>query len=312
MKFKAIFISVLLMILSFSLASAEVPKMINYQGKLTTPKGKLVDGVFSMVFSIYDSSTGGTALWTETQDSVKVENGIFSVLLGSVEEIPDSVFDGDVRHFGVKVGDDSEMTPRKAILSVGYAYKSMRSDTASTADTANVAMYANDADMVDGIDGSDFVQTAGDQTIGGMKTFENIPVLPASDPTTDNQAVRKAYVDGIVSQTGGWRHSGAQVFSGTGPTDWTDLDLSSYVGSNYALVLIKVKGASGSSVNVFKPNGDADEYWRCSDLSDMGAQGHKGECAEAGLVLVETDANGIIEWKNRGRNVTLTLLGYVK
>lgn len=39
------------------------------------------------------------------------------------------------------------------------------------------------------------VATSGDETINGVKTFGSIPVLPASNPTTDNQAVRKAYVD---------------------------------------------------------------------------------------------------------------------
>lgn len=33
------------------------------------------------------------------------------------------------------------------------------------------------------------------ETIAGVKTFTSIPVLPASDPTTDNQSARKAYVD---------------------------------------------------------------------------------------------------------------------
>lgn len=33
------------------------------------------------------------------------------------------------------------------------------------------------------------------ETIYGIKTFDSIPVLPASDPTTDNQAVRKAYLE---------------------------------------------------------------------------------------------------------------------
>ena len=37
--------------------------------------------------------------------------------------------------------------------------------------------------------------TTGVQSITGIKTFGSIPVLPASDPTTDNQAVRKKYVD---------------------------------------------------------------------------------------------------------------------
>jgi hypothetical protein len=40
-----------------------------------------------------------------------------------------------------------------------------------------------------------FVGLTGDQSIAGAKTFTSIPVLPASDPTTDNQAARKAYVD---------------------------------------------------------------------------------------------------------------------
>ena len=39
------------------------------------------------------------------------------------------------------------------------------------------------------------VSTTGNETVNGVKTFGSIPVLPASDPTTDNQAVRKAYVD---------------------------------------------------------------------------------------------------------------------
>ena len=38
------------------------------------------------------------------------------------------------------------------------------------------------------------VSTTGNETVNGVKTFGSIPVLPASDPTTDNQAVRKAFV----------------------------------------------------------------------------------------------------------------------
>ena len=49
---------------------------------------------------------------------------------------------------------------------------------------------ANDADVV---------KLTGNQTVAGIKTFSSIPVLPASNPTTDNQAVRKAYVDSAVA-----------------------------------------------------------------------------------------------------------------
>jgi len=37
----------------------------------------------------------------------------------------------------------------------------------------------------------------GNQTIDGIKTFNYIPVLPNSDPSSDNEATRKAYVDAI-------------------------------------------------------------------------------------------------------------------
>lgn len=42
---------------------------------------------------------------------------------------------------------------------------------------------------------ADFVDKTNAQTIGGVKTFTSIPVLPASDPVSDEQAVRKKYVD---------------------------------------------------------------------------------------------------------------------
>ena len=44
-----------------------------------------------------------------------------------------------------------------------------------------------------------FVDLSSAQTVGGIKTFTSIPILPASDPTLDNQAVRKAYIDSEIS-----------------------------------------------------------------------------------------------------------------
>ena len=45
------------------------------------------------------------------------------------------------------------------------------------------------------------VKNTGNETIAGVKTFSSIPVLPASNPTADNEAARKAYVDVRVK---GW------------------------------------------------------------------------------------------------------------
>lgn len=54
---------------------------------------------------------------------------------------------------------------------------------------------AADADKLDNIDSTGFVQTSGNQTVGGIKTFTSIPALPSSNPTTANQAVRKGFAD---------------------------------------------------------------------------------------------------------------------
>lgn len=43
------------------------------------------------------------------------------------------------------------------------------------------------------------VDLSTDQSVDGIKTLTSIPILPASSPTTDNQMVRKAYADSILS-----------------------------------------------------------------------------------------------------------------
>lgn len=145
MRVKLLISGVLFAVFCFSsLSYSGVPQMINYQGKITTPAGVLVDTTVQMIFTIYDAAVDGGVLWADTQFAVVVEKGVFSVLLGSGNPVPDSVFDGNVRYLGVKVGDDPEMTPRKSIVSVGYAYKSEHADTAEYAFSATTD---NDWDM---------------------------------------------------------------------------------------------------------------------------------------------------------------------
>ncbi len=126
-------------ILRAELGITNVPPLINYQGVLTDVSGNLITGTVSIQFSIYEVATGGTVLWRETQ-SVSVMNGLFSVLLGSVNPIPYNVFSGGERYLGLKVGGDPEMSPRKRLVSVGYSFR------------------AEDADHLGGKSVSDFVQ----------------------------------------------------------------------------------------------------------------------------------------------------------
>ena len=113
-----------------SISSADVPHMINYQGKLTTATGGCLNDTVSMTFTIYSDSLGTSDEWSETQDEVVVKEGIFSVLLGSVDSIPALVFDGSTKYLGVQVESDPEMRPLKPMVSVAYAYRSRIADGA--------------------------------------------------------------------------------------------------------------------------------------------------------------------------------------
>ena len=106
-----------------------VPQLINYQGQLTAPDGTPLDTTVSVTFTVYDAFTGGTNLWTETQPSVAVENGLFAVQLGSVTALND-LFTAN-RWLGIAVGNDTEMLPRQQIVSVAHSYRVGTVDGAS-------------------------------------------------------------------------------------------------------------------------------------------------------------------------------------
>jgi len=82
-----------------------------------------------------------------------------------------------------------------------------------------IAGKAADADKLDNIDSSGFVQTSGNQTVGGVKTFSSIPVLPATDPTLANQAVRKGYADAAYLSISG-KAADADKLDGLNSTDF--------------------------------------------------------------------------------------------
>src|SRR5580700_11046205 len=96
-------------VLAPSLSFAAVPQGLTEQGRLYDNTGNPLNVAVSLTFSIYVSASGGTALWTETQPSVPLDEGYFSVELGSVTPIPQSLWTGAVLYVGVAVNADQEM-----------------------------------------------------------------------------------------------------------------------------------------------------------------------------------------------------------
>lgn len=91
------------------------PNLVSYQGKLDRD-GSPFTGTASMEFALFETETGSTSFWNETQ-SVTVTDGIFNVLLGSITELPPLPTDG----CWLEVTIDGDALPRQQITSVPYA-----------------------------------------------------------------------------------------------------------------------------------------------------------------------------------------------
>lgn len=95
---------------------------ISYQGRLADSNSNPITTNVAMQFHLYSSNIGGAPLWSETQAAVPVENGLFHVLLGSVNPVQISTLaSNSTLWLGITVGADSEMTPREQIASAPYA-----------------------------------------------------------------------------------------------------------------------------------------------------------------------------------------------
>jgi hypothetical protein len=102
----------------------QVPREINYQGRLLDASAGPLVGGHSVVFRIFDDPAGGVALWTETQAVTADSAGVFAVVLGSVDPIG-VAFDGP-RWLEVEV-DGEVLAPRRNMASVPFALQAANS-----------------------------------------------------------------------------------------------------------------------------------------------------------------------------------------
>ena len=112
----------IILVLTFSVSTlAAVPTTMNYQGQLNDSEGNPVaDGSYSVTFSLYDVPSGGTELWTESR-TIETINGLFSIILGSINPITSAVVESAPRYLGITVEGDPEQFPRTELTSVPFA-----------------------------------------------------------------------------------------------------------------------------------------------------------------------------------------------
>ncbi len=154
-------IGVCLLVGALSTAAWAIPPMINYQGAMVDTSGVPVDSTLSITFRMWNDPVSvlpGDLLWNETQPVVVITDGLFNVLLGSVNNIPLSVFDDDSVWLEVQVGLNPAMTPRQRIASVAYAFHAWYADTAGVALIGPGVSYARVYTVAEA--GGDFTSVA--------------------------------------------------------------------------------------------------------------------------------------------------------
>ena len=115
-------------------AVAQVPELINYQGRLLDGTN-LVNDTVPIVFRVYDEVSGGNPHYAETQ-TVAVIDGLFATRLGASNPVPGSlhaVLTNAQVYVELEV-DGTVLSPREQMVSVPYARMADTADTYAETD----------------------------------------------------------------------------------------------------------------------------------------------------------------------------------
>ena len=102
--------------------SEDIPRIITYQGFLSTPSGEIApSGEFPVTFRLYGDAEGSEVIWEGTYDT-PIERGLFSAELGSgTFPLPEGSKMSRSLWLGVRIGENPEMSPRTLLSASPYA-----------------------------------------------------------------------------------------------------------------------------------------------------------------------------------------------
>ena len=125
---------------------AQPPNTINYQGYLTSASGDPLDGLYDLVFRLYDAATQGNQVWgPELHLDVPVQDGLFQVTLGRTVILYPAYFD-EALFLAVEV-DGTPVLPRQPLRSVPYAFSLVPGAyVKGGTGTANYALWVENTD----------------------------------------------------------------------------------------------------------------------------------------------------------------------
>ncbi len=188
------------------------PTTVSFQGKVVnagaTAGTNVTDGTYTFVFKLYSATSGGSALWTETDSSVTVTAGVFQVNLGANcpfftanacnSSTPIDFNANPSLYLGITFNSDpaGEMTPRVQLQSVPFAFN---------------------ADKVGGLTNAQLVQLtpSGGQQSGSVNVTSVItPSLTSTGALTINSgAATNVSIDSAGAGTAAMNIGGANATS---------------------------------------------------------------------------------------------------
>ncbi len=129
------------LLLTVLTVSAQVPRVISYQGVFSSSLG-VDDGTHRLRVTIYDAETGGNQVYTLQKD-VLVTEGLFAMEIGP---LPGAIGFEAPYWIGVALNETEDFEPRTRLTTSPYAFRADQADFAQLAATATVATRAGRSD----------------------------------------------------------------------------------------------------------------------------------------------------------------------
>ena len=131
---------------------AQIPGEMSLQGVITDSTGVGLIGTVELTFRLFLAESGGAVIWSEVHPAVMLDDGIYSVALGSITPFAGAAVDFSAPYWletDVDTGGGAEtLSPRVPLRSVAYAFRSGVADSAALAQRADTASHALVADTV--------------------------------------------------------------------------------------------------------------------------------------------------------------------
>ncbi|MEP7233804.1 MAG: hypothetical protein ABI778_00785 [Ignavibacteriota bacterium] len=131
-------------------SGTDVPRILSYQGQLTTTNGSVMNGTHRITASLYSDRFGKNSVWSGEYDAV-VTDGLFSVILGAGKyKLPGNPEMNKALWIGVKVDGAEELKPLSQLAAAPYALnvpdKSITLN--KLADEVTEGMYSKEAGTI--------------------------------------------------------------------------------------------------------------------------------------------------------------------